>query len=54
MRCPDRTRNFALWAAIAVAITAASMSSGKPRKANVAAAHAERAAPRVSLTFPLN
>lgn len=54
MRCPRKTRNFAMWTAIAVAITAASMSSSKPRKAQPSTVRAEAVAPRVSLTFPLN
>lgn len=54
MRCLRRTRNFAMWTAIAVAITAASMSTSKPRKAHISTVRAEVVAPRVSLTFPLN
>ena len=54
MSCLRRTRNLAMWTAIAVAITAASMSSSKPRKAHISTVRAEAIPPRVSLTFPLN
>ena len=54
MRCPERTRSFVMWAAIAIAITAASMSSSHPRKAQASPDRAEQVAPRVSLTLPLN
>lgn len=55
MHCKNPARRFGMWAAIAIAITAASMSSSKPHKADRPTASAADHAPaRITLTFPLN
>lgn len=55
MPCKNATRQFGMWAAIAVAITAASMSSSKPHKQDRPTAAAAANTPaRITLTFPLN
>ncbi len=51
MLCKNSTRSFGMWLAIAVAITAASMSSSKPERPS---AHIEHVVPRMTLTLPLN
>lgn len=55
MFCKIPARRFGMWAAIAVAITAASMSSSKPHKQDRAAVTpAAPSSARITLTFPLN
>ncbi len=53
MPCNNK-RNFGMWLAIAVAITAASMSASKPHKAERRGTPALQVSPRVTLTLPLN
>lgn len=53
MPCKKQLGHFGLWAALAVGITAASMSAGK-KDTRHHAAGASSATPRVSLTLPLN
>ncbi|HQS95587.1 hypothetical protein [Novosphingobium sp. 17-62-19] len=54
MFCKDNRRNFGMWMAIAVAITAASMSSSRPRKAETPASPASHTVPRATLSLSLN
>ncbi len=53
MACRNK-HSFGMWLAIAVAISAASMSSSESRKAERAATTVEQSVPRVHLTLPLN
>lgn len=53
MACNNK-RSFGMWLAIAVAITAASMSSSKPHKSERVGAHILQTSPRITLTLPLN
>lgn len=54
MFCKNPARRFGMWAPIAIAITAASMSSSKPHKTDRPATSSERSPARITLTFPLN
>ncbi|MCY1670415.1 hypothetical protein OVA07_05245 [Novosphingobium sp. SL115] len=47
-------RNFGMWTALAVGITAASMSASKKQDVQHHTAKADTVRPRVSLTLPLN
>lgn len=53
MPCKTK-RSFGMWLAIAVAITAASMSASKSHKAERVGTPALQVNPRVTLTLPLN
>jgi hypothetical protein len=54
MFCKDSRRNFGMWVAITVAITAALMSSSKQSKVATPSSPAIHTVPRVTLSFPLN
>lgn len=53
MMCNRNARNAGMWLAIAIGVTATSMSASKREKPERPATPVERSAPRVSLTLPL-
>ncbi len=53
MPCKTK-RSVGMWLAIAVAITAASMSASKSQKTERGGTPTLQASPRVTLTLPLN